>query len=66
MVTNRVLGQASPLKEVVIGEEGATGMLEIPYDKTALVGYIEKVRIRQLPYVLNSRLIPMFLLEAVR
>ena len=42
MVTNRVLGQASPLKEVVIGEEGATGMLEIPYDKTALVGYIEK------------------------
>ena len=44
MVTNRVLGQASPLKEVVIGEEGATGMLEIPYDKTALVGYIEKGR----------------------
>ena len=42
MVTNRVLGQASPLKEVVIGEEGATGMLEIPYDKTALVGYLEK------------------------
>ena len=42
MVTNRVLGQASPLKEVVIGEEGATDMLEIPYDKTALVGYIEK------------------------
>lgn len=42
MVTNRVLGQASPLKEVVIGKEGATGMLEIPYDKTALVGYIEK------------------------
>ena len=42
MVINRVLGQASPLKEVVIGEEGATGMLEIPYDKTALVGYIEK------------------------
>ena len=42
MVTNRVLGQASPLKEVVIGEEGATGMLEIPYDKTALVGHIEK------------------------
>lgn len=42
MVTNRVLGQASPLKEVVIGGEGATGMLEIPYDKTALVGYIEK------------------------
>lgn len=42
MVTNRVLGQASPLKEVVIGEEGATGMLEIPYDKTYLVGYIEK------------------------
>ena len=42
MVTNRVLGQASPLKEVVIGEEGATSMLEIPYDKTALVGYIEK------------------------
>ena len=42
MVTNRVLGQTSPLKEVVIGEEGATGMLEIPYDKTALVGYIEK------------------------
>ena len=42
MVTNRVLGQASPLKEVVIGEEGATGMLEIPYDKTSLVGYIEK------------------------
>ena len=42
MVTNRVLGQASPLKEVVIGEEGATGTLEIPYDKTALVGYIEK------------------------
>lgn len=42
MVTHRVLGQASPLKEVVIGEEGATGMLEIPYDKTALVGYIEK------------------------
>ena len=42
MVTNRVLGQASSLKEVVIGEEGATGMLEIPYDKTALVGYIEK------------------------
>ena len=30
------------MKEVVIGEEGATGMLEIPYDKTALVGYIEK------------------------
>jgi len=44
MVLNRVLGQASPLKEVVIGEEGATGMLEIPYDKTALVGYIEKVQ----------------------
>ena len=44
MVTNRVLGQASPLKEVVIGEEGATGMLEIPYDKTTLVGYIEKGR----------------------
>ena len=42
MVLNRVLGQASPLKEVVIGEEGATGMLEIPYDKTVLVGYIEK------------------------
>lgn len=42
MVIDRVLGQASPLKEVVIGEEGATGMLEIPYDKTALVGYIEK------------------------
>ena len=42
MATNRVLGQASPLKEVVIGEEGATGMLEIPYDKIALVGYIEK------------------------
>lgn len=42
MVLNRVLGQASPLKEVVIGEEGATGMLEIPYDKTSLVGYIEK------------------------
>lgn len=42
MVLKRVLGQASPLKEVVIGEEGATGMLEIPYDKTALVGYIEK------------------------
>ena len=42
MVLNRVLGQASPLKEVVIGEEGATSMLEIPYDKTALVGYIEK------------------------
>ena len=42
MVFNRVLGQASPLKEVVIGEEGATGMLEIPYDKTSLVGYIEK------------------------
>ena len=42
MVLNRVLGQASPLKEVVIGEEGATGMLEISYDKTALVGYIEK------------------------
>jgi hypothetical protein len=42
MVLNHVLGQASPLKEVVIGEEGATGMLEIPYDKTALVGYIEK------------------------
>ena len=42
MVLNRVLGQASPLKEVVIGEESATGMLEIPYDKTALVGYIEK------------------------
>ncbi len=42
MVLNRVLGQASPLKEVVIGEEGATGMLEIPYDKTALVGDIEK------------------------
>ena len=42
MVTNRVLGQASPLKEVVIGEEGATSMLEIPYDKTTLVGYIEK------------------------
>ena len=44
MVTDRVLGQASPLKEVVIGEEGATGMLEIPYDKTALVEYIEKGR----------------------
>ena len=42
MVLNRVLGQASPLKEVVIGEEGATSTLEIPYDKTALVGYIEK------------------------
>ena len=42
MVLNRVLGQASPLKEVVIGEEGATSMLEIPYDKTSLVGYIEK------------------------
>ena len=42
MVLDRVLGQASPLKEVVIGEEGATGMLEIPYDKTALVGYIKK------------------------
>lgn len=42
MVLHRVLGQASPLKEVVIGEEGATGMLEIPYDKTSLVGYIEK------------------------
>ena len=42
MVLNRVSGQASPLKEVVIGEEGATGMLEIPYDKTSLVGYIEK------------------------
>ena len=42
MVLKRVLGQASPLKEVVIGEEGATGMLEIPYDKTSLVGYIEK------------------------
>lgn len=42
MVLNRVLGQASPLKEVVIGKEGATGMLEIPYDKTSLVGYIEK------------------------
>lgn len=42
MVIKRVLGQASPLKEVVIGEEGATGMLEIPYDKTSLVGYIEK------------------------
>lgn len=42
MVLDRVLGQASPLKEVVIGEEGATGMLEIPYDKTALVEYIEK------------------------
>lgn len=42
MVLNRVLGQASPLKEVVIGEEGDTGMLEIPYDKTSLVGYIEK------------------------
>ena len=42
MVLNRVLGQASPLKEVVIGEEDATGMLEIPYDKTSLVGYIEK------------------------
>ena len=42
MVLNRVLGQASPLKEVVIGEEGATGTLEIPYDKTSLVGYIEK------------------------
>lgn len=66
MVLNRVLGQASPLKEVVIGEEGATGMLGIPYDKTALVGYIEKVRIRQSPYVLSSRLIPMFLPEAVR
>src|SRR5699024_12878896 len=26
MVLNRVLGQASPLKEVVIGEEGATGI----------------------------------------
>ena len=42
MVTNRVLGQASPLKEVVIGEEGTTNTLEIPYDKTTLVGYIEK------------------------
>ena len=42
MVLNRVLGQASPLKEVVIGEEGATGMLEIPYYKTSLVEYIEK------------------------
>lgn len=42
MVLDRVLGQASPLKEVVIGEEGATGMLEIPYDKTTLVEYIEK------------------------
>lgn len=42
MVLNRVLGQASPLKEVVIEGKGATGMLEIPYDKTALVGYIEK------------------------
>ena len=42
MVLDRVLGQVSPLKEVVIGEEGATGMLEIPYDKTSLVGFIEK------------------------
>lgn len=42
MVLGRVLGQASPLKEVVIGEEGATSMLEIPYDKTSLVGYIGK------------------------
>ena len=42
MVLNRILGQASPLKEVVIGKEGATGMLVIPYDKTSLVGYIEK------------------------
>ena len=42
MVLNRVLGQASPLKEVVIGEEGMLDTLEIPYDKTALVGYIEK------------------------
>ena len=42
MVLNRVLGQASPLKEVVIGEEGMLDTLEIPYDNTALVGYIEK------------------------
>ena len=42
MVLNSVLGQASPLKEVVIGEEGMLDTLEIPYDKTALVGYIEK------------------------
>jgi len=42
MVLNRVLGQASPLKEVVIGEEGMLDTLEIPYDKTSLVGYIEK------------------------
>ena len=42
MVLNRVLGQASPLKEVVIGEKGMLDTLEIPYDKTSLVGYIEK------------------------
>ena len=42
MVLNRVLGQASPLKEVVIGEEGMLDALEIPYDKTSLVGYIGK------------------------
>lgn len=42
MVINRLLGQASPVKEVVIGEEGATDMLEIPFDKTVLTGYIEK------------------------
>mgnify|MGYP000171725543 FL=1 len=42
MVINRLLGQASSVKEVVIGEEGATDMLEIPFDKTVLTGYIEK------------------------
>ena len=42
MVFDRVVGQTSPLREVVIGEEGATSLLEIPYDKTTLVGYIEK------------------------
>lgn len=42
MVINRLLGQASPVKEVVIGQEGATDMLEIPFDKTVLTGYIEK------------------------
>ncbi len=42
MVINRLLGQASPVKEVVIGEEGATDMLEISFDKTVLTGYIEK------------------------
>ena len=42
MVINRLLGQASPVKEVVIGEEGATDILEISFDKTVLTGYIEK------------------------